>query len=184
MASYDEEMGQQKQVAGLHRALAHAADMNRDGKISPAELQEFTRYIVGQALDASTVDQFKAGRENGSADFMHGAAGFDDGVDPYEGKKSRAALARKVVGDYVGQLWDNGQLDDDGYITHMQNAGTKIPPGVDDPKELAMMMYQQANGMPDPAAAPAEEEGGMPPVLGLSPDDVAEFQKRAPRLRR
>lgn len=175
MARFEDMESEQASIKGFERAMKHAADMSGDGRISPSEFKEFTRFVIGEMLTAMPMDQHVKARENGDVDFMLGASGFDDGVDPVEGKRNRQEIAKKVVADYIGQLWNNGQIDDDGYIGHVENLGFRNGDGEDNPSKRAMMLYQGASGMPE-APPQADTES-----MEVPEEDIAAFRKRQSR---
>lgn len=181
MSPFDDSRAANTTQKGMERALAHAADMNRDGRISAEEVKEFMRFVVGETLNTMSMDTYAKARrspegspEAEGLEMMYGAAGYDG--DPYEGKKSRETIARKIVADYAGQLWNNSQLDDDGYIGEMEKLGFRGDPSVDgdDMGKRAMMLFQGASGMPAEVADEQEAADSME----IEPEYVAEFQKR------
>jgi hypothetical protein len=157
MSKFDQLRKESTTVKGMQRALEHAAVMHLNGKLSAKQLNEFQRYIAGKTVDEMSMDDYAEMRRseegNKKLDLLLSAGGFDDDQDAYEGTKARKALVQKVVGDLAGQLWNNGQLDDDGYLGEMEKIGHRA--SGDDKSKGALALYEDVNGISKTKAADA-----------------------------
>jgi hypothetical protein len=177
---------------GITRALAHAIDMNKDGKLDAKEFEEFHRYLVGLAMEHQTMEQHVAGREDGTFDRAEKFAGHADDVDVYDGQKKREAIMTKVAADFATHLWQEGFIEDDVYAEEMQKLGM-IPENVTKAREaawdksgpeaadlpagdVAMAAWDHANGA---GALPGPEESDDNNSMELDQEFIDEFKKRA-----
>lgn len=201
--SHDEQHAERTKLRGMQRALAHAIDMNQNGRLEAKELDEFRRYLIGESIDGMSMDQHMAAMRDGSFDRMWNEAGQspdEEQREPREMKSTRDRIASKIVADYLGQLWDGQKIDDKTYIAEMQKIGMAETTDKNSPSpdKLAPMIYAAANGMEGKASASSREpnayldfRGGqrqqqteessalMPAgVSTVSPEEIAEFEKR------
>jgi len=165
-------------MAGMKRAMMHAIDMNHNGRIDDKELEEFRRFIVGEAMTSMPMHLY-AQAPKGDIEQLQRAAGYDDDDErhPREIEKSRKGIAGKIVADYLGQLWNEGHVDDKTYIQEMQRIGAADIRDQDDadPKDIASKVWAAANGAA-PDEVPADEQSDE-----VDPEFLNEFYKRNPK---
>ena len=178
------EKGQNiKHVEGMERALMHAFDMNKNGKLDNRELDEFRRYLITETLNNMPMEDYLKGRENGNIDKLIAESRQnprdDKPVDERTMMELRKGIAKKIVADYIGSMWDDGHIDDAAYADQMRKIG--MAPVGDDadaqkPDTLAAKVWEAANGQA-PAAEPSPQE-----VEAREMDEYAQaYHKRLPR---
>jgi hypothetical protein len=114
------EKSQNRALRGMERALAHAIDMNRNGLLEEAELDQFIKYLIGRSLEGLTTEEFVQHRQSGEFDRLHAVTAHDDGVDPYDGQKCREAIAGRIVADLLSRMFEAGHVDQETYLREMQ----------------------------------------------------------------
>jgi len=199
-----EEQERENRKDGMARAWLHAVDMNKNGDLDEKELEEFRRYVVGLAVGEMTMEEHVAASKNGMLEQQIADAAHDDDVDIYDGQKSREALARNIVANFINMMWEAGHVDDETYAVEMQKLGItdergreagkkKWEAGGEEPPigDGAVNIWLGQVGLddmteheiPGPEASDGRAGHGMdqylsPPVRELSAADVAEFQSR------
>jgi hypothetical protein len=175
-------------MAGMKRAMMHALDMNHNGRLDDKELNEFRRFIVGQAMNEMPMEHHVTAKKNGDIEYLSQAAGYDDDDerDPFEIEKSRKGTAAKIVADYLGKLWNEGHIDDDTYIAEMQKVGAADIRDEDeaDPKDIAAKVWAAANSAEELTAAQLGRTGGSPEGEQIDEETASAFYKRNPSKRR
>lgn len=177
-----------RNLQGIERAMRHAVTMHQEGRLHPKDLDEFRRSALGTTIDLMPVDAWARLRStqegNDHLQRMMEEAGQDYREDPREEREmigTRDRIVRRILSDYIGQLWENGQMDDETYIQQMEGLRmVKLGEGTDsqNPKDLAAKIYAAANGMDDPDgpndAAPDDS-------LQVDQEHLDAFRKRNPR---
>lgn len=198
MAKQYEQDPREQTLAGMDRAFAHAIDMNKNGEIEAEEVEEFRRYIIGEALGQLGMDDYLAMRESGEIDKFRKMARYPEGVDSHAGQRSREEIARKIAASFADRMYEDGHMQDHEYATAMRSLGmepddlrekrerTFSETGKDPGDADAAMAMWDRGGLPGPEESddsgghgmPLSEQYLSPPVQELSAEDVAEFQSR------
>jgi hypothetical protein len=89
------------------------------------EVDEFPRYVAGKALENLSMDEYAQARKNDLAEDWQFKSGldFDDNRHPLDTQKARDAIAKKIAGDFVGEMWEAGAIDDKAYMAQMERVG-------------------------------------------------------------
>lgn len=161
---FEENQEQLRKLDGMQAALAHAFDMNKNGRLDPRELDEFRRYLISESIAGMTQEQHMQARKDGSFDRLMEGAGQnprdEKEMHPDDLAKTRKEIAGKIAADYMGQLWEGGHIDDAGYTEQM----TKLGVAPDSLKGLsksdaAAKAWAKANGADkETKETPAERE--------------------------
>lgn len=143
-----EDAERNKTRRGIMRALEHAIDMNRDGKLSEKELDSFRRHLTAEAIDTLSMDEHVEFHKNGTLNKLMTAAAQhpeDEPADYHGLKRSRSQLAAKIVSDFIEKAHDAGSIDDETYDAEMRKLGVELDDGPLPSSESYLADRQKAN---------------------------------------
>jgi len=97
----------------LDHAIAHAARMQRDGRLTKQEAADVEAVVWGKYIDLLPVDDFNAMMKDGRLDALMALAGDDRSRDDYQELQQEAF--RKVKADALDDAWASQKIDSKTY---------------------------------------------------------------------
>jgi hypothetical protein len=159
-------------------AVAHAAHMQKRGKLSQQEHDDVLKLAARDHLAGLDMDQYAELRNSGDLERIMKDSGFADDEEPGEAQSRAEKAARHVIQDFVTTSWQAGHIDEKEAVKILSSV-VDLEGESDGDKMMNHSLYAA-----EPDYRPADREQQRPPwapeeVEGPNADEVAEFQGRA-----
>ncbi len=118
-------------LAGISRAMAHAAFMHQNGHLSAAEVADLRSYAANAGLEHLPESEWTKMYESGDLDRVRADFGYPDGTDPEVEDARRHAVSVKVLTHLLSTAARDGLIDRDQALQVIRQH-TEVPEG-DDP---------------------------------------------------
>ncbi len=118
-------------LAGITRAMAHAAYMHKAGHLSAAEVADLRNYAANAGLEHLDEDEWSRMYESGDLDRVRADFGYPEGSDPEVEDARRHAVATKVLVSLLSGAARDGHLSRDQALEVIRTHAA-VPDG-DDP---------------------------------------------------